>query len=87
MTREDVESIAVLAVGTLAKRQLAAPKNRSKGVPAESARELLMLALVEVGEALDALERGAPDDEVLDELGDVGAFVGLAAWRVMGDAS
>lgn len=86
MTREDVEAVAVLAVGTLAQKRLAVPKNRDKGVPVENARELLILALVEVSEALDALERGAPVEEVLAEIGDVAAFCGLAAWRVMDDA-
>ncbi len=80
--RLDVEACAVLAVGVLARCRLAQPKNRSKGVPVETVRELVDLARVELDEVVDALDRGAPKLEVLAELGDVAAFVGLAAWRV-----
>ncbi len=76
------EREAAEAARDLASRQLALPKNRAKGVPTESARELLKMAVVECYEALDAMDEQAGDDRILAEIGDAVAFLGLAAWKV-----
>jgi len=81
--RLNMEAAAVLLVGVLARQQLRVPKNRDKGVPGESARELLKLAIAECGEAIEAIDNGHGTTVVLAEIGDAIAFLGVAAWRAI----
>jgi NTP pyrophosphatase (non-canonical NTP hydrolase) len=82
MNRHDLETAAVLLVGKLAARQLGLPKNRAKGTPTETPAQLVRMAQDELDEVLHALRTGAPIGDVLAELGDAAAFIGLAAVAV-----
>jgi len=83
ITRIEMESSVVLLVGVLTRQRLRVPKNRDKGVPGESVRELLGLAQAEIAEAIEAVECGHGIDAVLAEIGDAAACLGLAAWRAI----
>lgn len=83
--RIDVEAAALLLLRVHAKRQLGLPKNRAKGVPTETLGELVNLADGELNEVRVAVRTGQPTHDILSELGDVAAFVGLAMWRAMED--
>ena len=82
MTRTTLESAAVLLVGTLAKRQLALPKNRGKGCPSEPPEVLLRMAADEIDEVLHAIRTRRGTAAVLAEIGDAVALLGLAAVSV-----
>ena len=84
--RINVESIALVSLGTWARRQLGLPKNRAKLIPEESITQLIRMAQGELDEALHALRSGRGTTAVLEELGDAAAFVGLAMWRATEDA-
>lgn len=81
--RIDMETAALLLLGTTVQTQLARPKNRRKGVPGENVPQLLRLAEEEIGEALHAHRTGLGVRAVLAEIGDAGAYLAMAAWRAM----
>lgn len=83
MNRTDVETAAVLLVGTHAQRQLGLPKNRAKSIPTETTEQLVRMAQEELDEVLHAIRSRRGTDAVLAELGDAAAMIGLAMWRAM----
>lgn len=75
--------LAVRLLAATATERLCAAKNVAKGpwdaMPPET---LLRMAQDEIDEALHALRTGKSRADVLQEIGDVGAFVAMAAERV-----
>ena len=76
-TRIDMEAAAVALASAAAARQLALPKNRSKGVPTETPAQLVRMAQDELDEVLHAMRSGRTPYEVESEIGDAVAVCAL----------
>lgn len=86
LARLDMEKSSGLLLAKLVQQQLAQPESRAKGVPTEVAMILLRAAKDDVWDASDWIECGVAPDEVLAKIGKAGAFLAMAAWKVMREA-
>lgn len=82
MTRETMGHEASALLVRCVRHVLSQPKNRAKGIPTESPEQLLRMAQDEIDEALHALRCGRGVMAALTEIGDAGAYLAMAAWRL-----
>ncbi len=80
-TRIDMEQAAATLLDVYVRRVL--KTNRHKPVATETPEQLLRLAADEIDEALHAMRTGRGTEAVLREIGDAGAYLGLAAYRYL----